>query len=356
MPISPSLQLWFKKHQRSLPWRKTADPYKIWLSEVILQQTRVDQGMPYYERFTETFPTISHLASAPDSQIMKLWQGLGYYSRARNLLLTARIINDRYKGRFPSDYQQIRNLPGIGDYTAAAITSFAYNQPYAVVDGNVSRVLSRHFGVIEPIDSHKGKKIIAKLASEELDLSNPGNHNQAIMEFGALQCKPVNPGCEVCPLVVSCVAFSKGLVGLLPVKSKSIKIRNRYFNYLLIRYNDSIYIKQRGPGDIWQNLFDFPLIETESAATVDEIMMSKKWQSFFGKTIIHINEITEQKVHKLSHQHIYTRVIDIRLNREPGKIVRSSCIEVTPQEAVSYAVPKIIENIMEEKFNVYLPG
>ena len=218
-----------------MPWRKTSDPYKIWLSEIILQQTRVAQGLPYYETFAKKFPTVHHLAKENEKVVMKTWQGLGYYSRARNLHYTAKFISKNLKGKFPNEFEEIKKLKGIGDYTASALASFAFNKPHAVVDGNVFRVLSRVFGIKTPIDSSKGKKIFTEKAKSLLDKKNPGTFNQAIMEFGALQCVPQNPDCNNCPLKKNCKAFEKNLVEVLPIKSKKIKTRNRYFNYLIVK-------------------------------------------------------------------------------------------------------------------------
>lgn len=354
MSISPLLIEWYNKDHRPLPWRETSDPFRIWLSEIILQQTRVDQGMPYYQRFVETFPTISQLAQAPEDQIMKLWQGLGYYSRARNLHATAKIIDDKYKGIFPSDYLHIRKLPGIGEYTSAAISSFAFNQPYAVVDGNVSRVLARLFGVRELVDTPAGKKIINGIAAELLNQKDPARHNQAIMEFGAVICKPALPQCASCFLNSHCEAFKLSIVHELPAKKPKTKVRDRFFNYLLIRYKDSIYMKKRGSGDIWQNLFELPLIETKKQLTAKQVTKSADWEKIMGKQPVQINAVIERKVHKLSHQNIFTRVFDVRMDQKPGTRLATDFIQISSQDAVNYAVPKVIENILEEQLVGYI--
>ena len=235
-PFSQKIIFWYEHNKRDLPWRNTRDPYLIWLSEIILQQTRVDQGMSYYLKFVGEFPTVKQLAKADNEKVMKLWQGLGYYSRARNLHTTAKIILLEHKGVFPKEFETILALKGVGEYTAAAIASFAYNKPYAVVDGNVYRVLSRVFDISTPIDSTQGKKEFNHLAGELLDKNKPAIYNQAIMEFGAMQCKPINPYCAVCPLNTMCLAYSKKLVAELPVKSKKTKVRDRYFNYIVLNY------------------------------------------------------------------------------------------------------------------------
>ena len=258
------------ENKREMPWKGEKDPYKIWISEIILQQTRVQQGLAYYNRFIEAWPNVKSLAKAKEQEVYKLWEGLGYYSRCRNLIASARYINDELDGRFPDTYEDILSLKGIGDYTAAAIASFAFNQPYAVVDGNVFRVLARFFGIQTPIDSTEGKKLFRSLANELIDKNNPAEYNQAIMDFGAVVCKPVLPLCSECPLQKKCVASQKNLVSLLPVKEKGIKIRQRFFNYLVVEHGDKIYIRQRTEKDIWQNLYEFILIETDRMIPEDE--------------------------------------------------------------------------------------
>ena len=243
---------WYSLFKRDLPWRMTRNPYFIWLSEIILQQTRIDQGLAYYGRFTDEFPSISDLASASEDYILKLWQGLGYYSRARNLHFTAKYINQYYNGLFPSDYDSIRSLKGIGDYTAAAIASISFNLEYPAVDGNVYRVLSRYFGISDPIDTSTGKKTFYNLAKELIKGTDPGMHNQAIMEFGALQCTPKNPDCQLCPLKESCYAFLSKKISELPVKQNKTKQRDRYFNYLVLAGKSNIWMRKRIGNDIWK--------------------------------------------------------------------------------------------------------
>jgi len=235
---------------RQMPWKGEKDPYKIWLSEIILQQTRVEQGWKYYEKFITLFPDINKLAAAKDEKIYKLWEGLGYYSRCKNLIETARFISKKLKGKFPDTFEDILSLKGVGNYTASAVASFAYDLPHAVVDGNVFRVLSRVFGIKKPIDSTEGKKLFSQLAFELLDKKRPGIYNQALMDFGAVICKPQNPLCHSCVLKDHCFAYKKGLVNKLPVKEKKIKITTRWFNYLVIGYNDKIYIHKRTSNDI----------------------------------------------------------------------------------------------------------
>lgn len=294
---------WYQINKRSLPWRNTTDAYVIWLSEIILQQTRVEQGLPYFNRFLENFPTVGDFASSNEDNVLKLWQGLGYYSRGRNMLLTAKQVMAEHNGIFPTTYQQLIQLKGIGDYTAAAISSFSVNESRAVLDGNVFRVLARYFGISEPINSTIGKKIFAKLAQDLVESERASLYNQAIMEFGALQCKPKSPKCELCPLSVDCFALHHQQISNLPVKLKKGKIRERWFNYFIATQGDAILIKQRQPGDIWQKLYDFPLIETIEplAHTHPDFINQVKEQ--FGNDVI-IRPVSQKK-HLLSHQIIY---------------------------------------------------
>lgn len=303
MIFQDELIKWYHQHKRELPWRNTKDAYVIWLSEVILQQTRVEQGLPYFDRFLENFPTVQHFAAASEEQVLKLWQGLGYYSRGRNMLLTAREVVNKYNGIFPVAYYKLIGLKGIGAYTAAAISSFSNNESKAVLDGNVFRVLSRYFGIDEPINSSTGKKIFTQLAEELIDGQLPSVYNQAIMEFGALQCKPKSPPCGSCPLQLNCYAFRHKKVDVLPVKLKKLKIRERWFNYFVAQEGNKILIKQRGPGDVWQQLYDFPLIETASSFELDAEMFNQSIVSQFGA---HASAtLLYQKKHLLTHQIIY---------------------------------------------------
>ncbi|WP_207535751.1 A/G-specific adenine glycosylase [Desertivirga arenae] len=331
---------WYEKNKRDLPWRKTRDPYVIWLSEIILQQTRVEQGMPYFYRFAERFPTVADFAEAQEDEILKLWQGLGYYSRGRNMHKTAQLVMEEHGGYFPNQYDQLIKLKGIGDYTAAAISSFSADEPKAVVDGNVFRLLARYFGVEEPINSSKAKKIFTELANEMIDKARPGLSNQALMEFGSLQCRPKNPFCDTCPLQLSCVAFGKGLVNTLPIKLKKVQTRNRYFNYLICRKGEHVLFNKRGPNDIWQNLHEFPLIETN--APVDPLIMlkSNEFEQLFGKKVILTGQYGPVK-HILSHQKLHVNFIFIDEFEEHFKEKKNwffTDIETLEQ----FAMPKII--------------
>jgi A/G-specific adenine glycosylase len=341
MKFSKTLIYWYLQNNRELPWRKTKNPYFIWLSEIMLQQTRVAQGMGYYLKFTEEFPTVFDLAKADESTVLKMWQGLGYYSRARNLHFTAKQIAKELNGEFPSTYKELIKLKGIGDYTASAIASICFNEPNAVVDGNVYRVLSRYFGIKTPINSSAGIKEFKILAQTLLDETQPGSYNQAIMDFGALHCKPQNPLCESCLFSDSCVGLEKKLIKELPVKEKKIKVRNRYFNFLVIKTNDksTILSERKGKG-IWQGLYQFPLIESDKSIDKNDVILSEEFINLFPHetTISLFNQ--KEIVHKLSHQHLYTQfwVVETAFLSE-AKIKWS--------EIEKYPVPVLISNFLE---------
>lgn len=306
MEFSNKLTSWYLDNKRDLPWRKTKEPYLIWLSEIILQQTKIEQGLSFYLSFVQTFPKVFHLASASEQAVLKLWQGLGYYSRARNLHHTAKFIVENYNGLFPSTHKELLKLKGIGDYTASAIASICFNEPQAVVDGNVYRVLARVFGLQTPINTSKGKKEFKDLAQEVIDKDKPGTYNQAIMEFGALWCKPRNPSCETCIFQNSCYAFLKKEVHLLPVKTSKTKIRNRFFNYLVtVSSDDKTIIQQRTEQGIWKNLYEFPLLETSE----NRFLSSKEIQQEIPFTQIQSITLYNDApiIHKLSHQHLHVR-------------------------------------------------
>ncbi len=283
MDFASQILKWYRKEKRNLPWRSTRNPYLIWLSEVILQQTRVDQGMDYYLQFSEKYPDIEMLAEASEQEVLKMWQGLGYYSRARNMLFAARQLMSEFNGVFPRDYEQIRKLKGVGEYTAAAIASIAYGQRVAVVDGNVKRVISRLFG-LKNTGNDLYKKV-KQIMSEQINFQPPGDFNQAVMEFGALYCVPKNPLCDHCIFFDHCVARKKALVEKLPVKVPGKKPKPRYFSYLVIniREENSIVMRKRNVNDIWKNLYDFPLIETKKVLSAEDLQKEPAWDSWFGK-------------------------------------------------------------------------
>jgi len=346
--ISNKLTGWYKNNKRDLPWRDISDPYRIWISEIILQQTRVNQGLSYYNRFIERFPTVAILAEANEDEVLKYWQGLGYYTRARNLYKAAQQIRIDFNGTFPSAHSDIVQLSGIGDYTAAAISSFANNEPYAVVDGNVYRVLSRLFGIQTTIDSGAGKKEFSLLAQNLLSKSQPAIHNQALMEFGALQCVPVNPDCVNCPLQSVCIAYDMNIVTLLPVKSKKKKSTNRYFNYLYIQFQGNTYLQKRVANDVWQNLFEFPLIESDHLLSTSELTEN----NIFKSMMIEIDEVnihkrTNPMKHILSHRVIFAQLISINISNQNESI--KQFIQVPLKEIDHYAVSRLMELFLEDR-------
>jgi A/G-specific adenine glycosylase len=342
-----NIHSWYSLYKRDLPWRNTNDPYLIWLSEIILQQTRIDQGMAYFSRFADEFPTISTLADASEDQILKLWQGLGYYSRARNLHFTAKFIQQKFDGIFPEDHDTIISLKGIGEYTAAAIASISFNLEYPSVDGNVYRVLSRFFGISEPIDTSNGKKIFYDLAKELIKGSDPGMHNQAIMEFGALQCTPKKPDCNQCPLNERCFAFLNQKIAELPVKQNKTKTRNRYFNYLVLSSKNNTWIRKRVENDIWKNLFEFPFIETENEISIEKLLIQTEFRKFIPITEqVAIENVSDWKIHILSHQRIHYRFVRIQLIDEIH--LPKDIFQVNKEDIFNFAVPKLLETYLNE--------
>jgi len=333
---------WYLHNKRSLPWRTTKNPYYIWLSEIILQQTRVDQGMSYYFKFVEQFPTVFDLAVASEETVLKLWQGLGYYSRARNLHFSAKYVVNELQGEFPSTYKELLKLKGVGDYTASAIASICFNEPTAVVDGNVYRVLSRYFGIDTPINTTKGIKEFKQLAQELINTKISGIYNQAIMEFGAIQCKPQNPDCNNCPLNNSCIALSKNAIKTLPVKEKKLKIRKRYFNYLVIQtQNNNTKLVKREKG-IWLNMYQFPLIETDEPINQQQLIEHNTFNELFDFENVTIKLHTKiVKPHKLSHQHIYTKFWIVKT---PNSLKFSH----SWSDIKKYPVPVLIDNFLNE--------
>ncbi|GAB6010511.1 A/G-specific adenine glycosylase [Viscerimonas tarda] len=349
LPRFNSLLLkWYKANKRELPWRDTPDPYIIWVSEIILQQTRVDQGYDYFLRFTERFPDLKSLAEADEDEALKLWQGLGYYSRARNLHAAAKDIMGRFGGVFPQEYADVLSLKGIGEYTAAAIVSFAYNQAYAVVDGNVFRVLSRLFAIDEPIDTGKGKKLFYLLAQDILDKRDPGTYNQAIMELGALQCAPANPRCDVCPLSMLCLAFAAGSVSLYPVKQGKTKVKSRYFNYLDIRNNGYAYLNKREKDDVWKNMYEFPLIETSEDIPLEGLLKNEQFNRLFeGSGDLPVKQVLQVK-HVLSHRIIYANFYRIDMPRNRWK--NKDYLEIPAGEIHNYPVSRLVHKYIEEQY------
>jgi len=342
MIFSKTLMHWYSNNKRILPWRETKNPYYIWLSEIILQQTQVKQGLPYYESFVTSYPTVFDLANAEESDVLKLWQGLGYYSRARNLHASAKYIANVLNGVFPNTYKDLLKLKGVGDYTASAIASICFNEATAVVDGNVYRALSRYFGIDTPINSSKGQKEFKALAQELIDIKKPADFNQAIMEFGAIQCKPKNPECSACAFQNSCVAFSNNSVSDLPVKIKSAKAKKKYFNFLVFISEDGKTILERREGKgIWQNLYQFPLIETSEEAEFRSILAAiEKFELLKDITFDLSLYNKDTIVHKLSHQHLHTKFWIINMNTLPVEGISLNKIR-------DYAVPILIGNFIE---------
>jgi len=354
MSFSKVLIRWYLENKRDLPWRKTDNPYLIWLSEIMLQQTRVAQGMPYFKAFTKAFPTVFDLAAANEEQVLKLWQGLGYYSRARNLHKTAQFVANELAGKFPDNYNELLKLKGVGEYTAAAIASFSYNEIVPVVDGNVFRVLSRYFDVETDIASASAKKEFSALALELIPKDTSGLFNQAIMEFGALQCVPKSPNCTVCVFNKSCAALQKKKVDQLPVKSKKLKVRNRYFNYIVVADDDeNTIIQKRTAKGIWHNLYEFPLIETERVEDFDFIAEQIRTDFFndhnpsvseLAKQIIRISENNpESIIHKLSHQHLHIKFWKVKVEGTIANGINASSLKTFP-------FPIVIHNFIEKDF------
>lgn len=338
--FTPILLEWnTEQNNRSMPWKGEKDPYKIWLSEIILQQTRVEQGLAYYERFTETFPTITDLAEAPDDKVFKLWEGLGYYSRCRNLIATARLVATEYKGRFPSTYKEILSLKGVGPYTAAAISSFAYNLPHAVLDGNVYRVLSRFTGSDIPIDSTAGKQFFSELANELLDKKRPAAWNQAIMDFGAVVCKPRQPECLSCPLSKNCVAFQTGRTTELPVKGKQLVKRTRWMYYVVASWKKEVYIRKRAGKDIWKDLYEFIPVESAAALKPEEVPAAASLKALNNLPVLDFSSVIR---HELSHQTIFLQLIHVNLKRKPDW--GPEWIAVAPEKLSTYAFPVVLKN------------
>jgi len=346
--ISSALIGWYQQNKRDLPWRDTTDPYLIWISEIILQQTRVAQGLGYYLRFVGRFPDVKSLAEADEDEVLTYWQGLGYYSRARNLHFAAKTIVSNFSGSFPRNHAELVSLKGVGEYTAAAIVSFAYGDPYAVLDGNVYRVLSRLFAVEEPIDTGIGKKIFTQLAQELLDRHRPGVHNQAIMEFGALQCVPSNPDCAACPLQNNCSSLEKGLVAVLPKKQGKTKIQNRYFNYFDVRVGNSIFLKKRTENDIWKNLYELPLIETTEDTPLEEILKNQHFKEMFPEVqSLRIRGVPMEFKHVLSHRIIYAKFYRVDANGIPLKLL-PGCIQIEREYLPNYAISRLVSRYFEK--------
>ena len=339
--FSELLLSWYASHKRELPWRGIKNPYYVWLSEVILQQTRIVQGLPYYLSFVENFPTIKDLAEAPEEKVLKLWQGLGYYSRAKNLHLAAKYILDELGGNFPTTYQEIIKLKGVGDYTASTIASICFDEPKASVDGNVYRVLSRIFGIEIPINTTQGVKYFKELALALLDKKRAGEYNQALMDFGAIQCKPQAPNCQECIMNTKCLAYTENKVTILPIKLPKIKIKQRYFHYcILIDSDNQTIINKRTEKDIWQGLYEFPLLEFKKAIDDKQVMeiICDRYPN-----VIKLEKHIKTSVHKLTHQHIYATFWIIYIDEKINNSLPISEVEKYP---LPILIAKFLKNII----------
>lgn len=343
MDFTEKLLHWYGKNKRDLPWRNTKNPYYIWLSEVILQQTRIEQGLPYYQAFTQNFPSLKDLANASEDSVLKLWQGLGYYSRARNLHHTAKTVYFDLNNEFPKQFNEIIKLKGIGPYTAAAIASFAFKEPVGVVDGNVFRVMARYFGIYDDIALPKTRTIFQNLVNELISKEHPDTFNQAIMDLGSTICSPANPKCSECPVQDSCVAFLENTISQLPVKIKKITIKDRFFNFVIIKNENQIAIEQRAEKDIWQKLYQFPLIETKD--NIEENIYKQLTESYPNQSI---KKLTNNSIkHKLSHQQLHIDFYEIETNQT---IENHQFIELSNLD--QYAYPIVIWNFMKDYFKL----
>ncbi len=347
MDLSKALRSWYLKYKRDLPWRETTDPYRIWISEVILQQTRVQQGLSYYHRFLEHFPDLPSLARAHPDEVMKVWKGLGYYSRARNMHQAAREIMKVHGGAFPATYREILRLKGIGPYTAAAIASFAFREAEPVVDGNVFRVLSRYFAIVFPPDSTEGKKKIAALARRIMDPENPDLHNQAIMEFGALQCVPQNPDCKSCPLRNTCQAYARDLVEGLPLKSRKPVLQNRYFNYVLVTDGKQMLVRKREGKDIWNGLYEFPLFESPEQLRPGDLPTTSWWKELEKTTgSLEMVNVTGIIRHSLTHRTI--RAVFYHARPVHGMICQDGSFDMVElRQWQNIPFPRLIERFLD---------
>lgn len=342
-----SLYHWYYINKRRLPWRETSDPYRIWISEIILQQTRVNQGKGYYERFMKRFPTLEELARSEKKDVLKIWQGLGYYNRAENIHHAAQQIVEKYQGRFPEEYNDILALKGIGEYTAAAIASIAFHKPYATIDGNINRVLARIFEIREPVHAASGKNIIREKAIELLDSAHPGMHNQALMELGALICLPGDPLCNKCPVTGICQAYKNQTFNQFPVKKSIRNPKNRFFYYFLFEDQDAIYLQKRVKKDIWKNLYEFPLIETQNRETPEKIMLMAKSKFMVNSYELQDAHISRPVVHLLTHQKIHATFIHLVKKQITG--INGSCVRINKKDISKFAVPRLIEKYLVEK-------
>jgi len=343
--FSKMLLNWYQQNKRELPWRGEHDPYKIWVSEIILQQTRIAQGWDYYLRFIERFPTVSQLADASQDEVLKYWQGLGYYSRARNLHAGAKFIMEAYQGIFPKNHADILKIKGVGEYTAAAIASIAFRLPFPAIDGNVFRVLTRIFGIDTPIDASEGKKEISDLAMQLMDAENSGIFNQALMDFGALQCTPSLPKCKNCCFAFTCIAKKQNMIALLPVKSQKNNIKTRYFYYLHLIKGEKTYIYKRSAKDIWQGLYEFPLVESEKELSQEAVLAHSRTVRLLKDCRWILKAISPVYKHQLTHQTIFGQGIVIKI--ETGvPFFDKNILTITEKDLSAYPVSRLMERLL----------
>lgn len=339
---------WYLQNKRDLPWRNSKDPYTIWLSEILLQQTRVDQGLPYFKKFISTYPSLQDFHGASEDEILKMWQGLGYYSRARNMMSCAKAVVEEHGGKFPDNYDELVKLKGIGKYTAAAMASFCFKESVSVIDGNVYRILARIFGIEDDINDSKTYKIFFQKAQELIDPEKPDIFNQSMMEFGALYCTPRNPDCESCVFSENCFAKKHDLQAILPVKSKKVKKRIRYFNYYMISYQDKLLIKKRLAGDIWNGLYDFLLIEKDSKEAFD--LFENEWLENYN---LEIESSSLEYKHILTHQTIFARFYQIELSSlNECEVIKNdySMLEIDKMDLKNYPIPILIDNFLKNDY------
>jgi A/G-specific adenine glycosylase len=345
MDFKRILAQWFSLNQRNLPWRNTTNPYHIWVSEVVLQQTRVVQGIGYYHRFIDEFPTVFHLAHATDDEVLKVWQGLGYYTRARNMHLAAKRIVDECNGIIPNTFEQLLGVKGLGHYSAGAIASFAFKEAVPAMDGNVYRVLSRIYGLFASPFTVKGRREFHNLVMDLMDMNKPDSFNQALLDFGALQCKPRGPMCHNCPFAMYCYAFRNNIIDSLPVKAKKTEPRSRYFTYIIIRYNEDTFIAKRKGNDIWHSLYEFPLIETDTQADPLQILKHPKWKLLFERRKVEILHTSNTIKHQLSHQTIMCTFIIVRI-RSITKALSTEFVRVNSASLSHYSTPRLIDSFI----------
>jgi len=336
---------WYNQNKRDLPWRNTDNPYHIWVSEIILQQTRVAQGLDYYYRFINTFPTIKDLADADLDKVMKVWQGLGYYSRARNMHSAAKQIMSDYNGKLPTTYAELLKIKGLGPYSAGAVASFAFKEAVPAIDGNVYRVLSRIYGVFASTETSGGKKEFFDLTMELIDEKQPNTFNQALLDFGALQCVPRSPNCGICPFDTICYAYRNNLINQLPVKGKKIATRDRFLNYIVIRCKGSTFIQRREGGDIWNSLYQFPLIETSKSIDIEQLILEPAWKEIFGKVEVRVLYASNPIKHPLSHQTLYTKFVIVEIEKATYYL-KSNYNKIPIPDIQEYSVPRVIDSFL----------